>query len=648
VDDQSPNWNEYATILVSSEELNAEEKLRVQLWDSDKWTADDDLGRVELDLKSLINNPESHNRIQKREDRFTGQDPDEEMAGSLTWSVGYFSKTRIQQYQLEQQTINDQIRSKDQLKNYITELSDHKLREAGKAADDDELHQQKAQDYRELEDAMIISAPPSEEFASGILSVHIHNITGLEVQKLQKEDKNDGNKEDQEDESERDDDMPDSYCTVILDHKKIYRTRTKPKNSKPFFNAGTERFIRDWRTSEVLISVRDSREREDDPLIGIVYLPLAKIFKEKSQIMENYPLVGGIGYGRARISMVWRSVEMKLPRNLAGWDYGTLEIRGAIKAKPGLAEDLQKNRLKIRTNLGKTKFFPESNIWKLKRKSESESAFLAVRKRYASPLVIEFRHAAVGPDKTTAFAILWLQELVDEEDEVHTLKVWKGGKDNLSKAEACYGYGGMEENEQPLGEIEIPVKFWRGLSGFHKRYAAKVKNGDMRQVMECLDTISDENLKNDGEYEDSDDDSDSDSDRYDNQAKKKLKVHTNDDSSDSSDDDKDHSSSSAISLSGFKKVKNVLRNPVEGGVDTATSVLAPGHNDSNDGSRGVRNQMRDYKDHHKQLHRKHRGIMQFRPAREVDHLGGKMSRLKGKIENTFSHGEKDTGVETEV
>ncbi|KAH6648415.1 hypothetical protein BKA67DRAFT_608929 [Truncatella angustata] len=650
MDDQSPDWNEYATILVSPEELNAEEKLRLQLWDSDRWTADDDLGRVELDLKSLIHNPESHNKIQKREDRFTGQDPDEEMAGSLTWSVGYFTKTRIQQYQLEQQTVDDTIRTKEQLRDHVSQLSEHKLREADKSSDDDELHQQKAQDYRELEDAMIISAPPSDEFPSGILSVQIHNITSLEVQKLRKQDKHNEGKEDQEDESERDDDMPDSYCTIILNHKKTYKTRTKPKNSKPFFNAGMERFIRDWRTTEVIVSVRDAREREDDPLIGMVYLPLAKVFEHRTQIMESYPLVGGIGYGRARISMVWRSVEMKLPQHLRGWDYGTLEVRGAITAKSGLPDEILKHRIKIRTNVGKTKFYGEGGRWMVKGKDESESAFLAVRKRYSSPLVIEFRKSALGPDSTIAFAVLWLQELVDEEDEVHIMKVWKGGKDQLKKAESCYGYTGLEEGEQPLGELEIPLKFWRGLSGFHKGYAAKVKNGDMRQVMECLDTISDENLKEDGEFDDTDDDSDSFDERCDSQAKKKLKVHTNDDSSDSSsDDDKGHSNSSSnVSISGFKKVKNILRNPVEGTIDTATSVLAPGHVDSNDGSRGLRNQMRDYKDHHKQLHRKHHGIMQWRVARQADHMGGKMSRLKGKIENAFSHTEKDTGVETEV
>lgn len=642
-EEQEPDWHEFATILVTPEELNAEERLRLQLWDSDKYSADDDLGRVEVDLKSIMNNPDSYNKIQEREDRFTGQDPDEKMPGTLTWSVGYFSKAGIQPQQLEQQTANDQIRTKEQLKQHVSDTAEKKLREAGKGPDDEELRQQKSQDYKELVDDIMISAPPPAEFVSGILGVQIHNITGLEIQSLQKRDKDDNDQDEHEDETEREEGMPDSYCTIILNHKKIYRTRTKPKNSKPFFNAGTERFVRDWRTTEIVMAVWDSREREDDPLIGIVYLPLAKLFEKRSQVMENFPLVGGIGHGRARISLIWRSVEYKLPRHLLGWDYGTLEIRGAIRPKSGLTPDLKSSRLKIRTNLGYTKFYWDNELWKLDGKTADDSAFLAVRKRYASPLVVEFRQSHFGPDKSPAFAVLWLQELVDEEDEVRTLKVWKGGKDSLKRAESCYGYQGLGTNEQPLGEIEVSLKFWRGLSGYHKNYASKSKTGDMRQVMQCLDTISDESLKSDDQYVVSDGDAGSDTSQTpDNEAKKKLKVHTNDSSSSSEDEDGNGSSSSNISLSALSKVKKMLHNPVDGGVTTAASVLAPGHNDSDDGSRGVRSQLRDYKDHHKALHRKHRGVFQWRAVREIDHLGGKVSRM-------FSHhDEKETGVETEV
>ncbi|KAI1774224.1 hypothetical protein F4818DRAFT_419265 [Hypoxylon cercidicola] len=643
-DDDQPNWHEWASILVTPEELNAEEKLRLQLWDSDKWSADDDLGRVEVDLKSLLKTP---NEMRDREDRFAGQDPDETMPGSLTWSVGYFAKMRITSAELEKQTIDEGIRTKEQLREHVSQLSEHKLREAGKPSDDEEVKQQKAQDYRELEEAMIVSAPPSTDFVSGILSVQIHNITGLEVQKLQKEDKGDD-----EDESEQHDGMPDSYCTIILNHKKIYRSRTKPKNSKPFFNAGTERFVRNWRDTEIIVSVRDAREREDDPLIGIVYLPLTKVFSKTSQVMENYPLVGGIGYGRVRISMVWRSVEVKLPPNLRGWDYGTLEIQGSIKANSALPKSLTEHRIKIRTNLGFAKMYPDNGRWVTKGKKEQEAMFLAVRKRYASAVVIEFRKSMLGPDKTAAFAVLWLHDIADEDNETKTLKVWQGSKDGLRKAQSCCDYSGTSENDQPLGEVELELKFWRGLSGYHKGYASKAKNDDLRNVMECLDTITDEKLDDDDDESEKEADTSGDEDSED-ETRKKLRVHTNDDSSPASSSDEGgdgpgSSSSSHLSLSDFKKVKHIFRNPIEGTSEVATSVLAPGHNDPDDGTRGVRGQLRDYKDHHKQLHRKHRGIMQWRPAREANHIGGKLSKLKGNISDIFHHDEKDTGVETEA
>jgi hypothetical protein len=61
------------------------------------------------------------------------------------------------------------------------------------------------------------------------------------------------------------------------------------------FNVGAERFIRDWRTAEVVLSVRDLRIHEHDPLIGIVVLPLADTFRQRSQINDYFLLSGGIG-----------------------------------------------------------------------------------------------------------------------------------------------------------------------------------------------------------------------------------------------------------------------------------------------------------------------------------------------------------------
>jgi hypothetical protein len=61
------------------------------------------------------------------------------------------------------------------------------------------------------------------------------------------------------------------------------------------FNVGAERFIRDWRTTEVILSVRDLRMHEHEPLVGIVVLPLAEIFKQRSQFNDYFSSSGGIG-----------------------------------------------------------------------------------------------------------------------------------------------------------------------------------------------------------------------------------------------------------------------------------------------------------------------------------------------------------------
>lgn len=153
LEENEPSWHEYASILVTPEEINAGERLRLQLWDSDKWTADDDLGRVEVSLEDLMHKRETFNRIQEREDRFTGEDVEEAMPGSLIWSVGYFAKTKITEEQLQAQTFNPNIRKKEDLKKHISDTVESKLREADKSSADEEVQQQKAQDYHELENS---------------------------------------------------------------------------------------------------------------------------------------------------------------------------------------------------------------------------------------------------------------------------------------------------------------------------------------------------------------------------------------------------------------------------------------------------------------------------------------------------------------
>jgi len=151
VHEMEPVWDETAFIQVSAEELNAEERLRVQLWDSDRTSADDDLGRIEVDLKDLMQNPKSNCKMCDRSDGFLALEGEEEMPGILDWSVGYFPKTRIQVEQLEKQKVKPEVNTIQELKKKISEEASKKLREATDRDESNEIDQQKAQMLKDAE-----------------------------------------------------------------------------------------------------------------------------------------------------------------------------------------------------------------------------------------------------------------------------------------------------------------------------------------------------------------------------------------------------------------------------------------------------------------------------------------------------------------
>lgn len=620
--EQEPVWEEYAHILVGNEELNAQEMLRLQLWDSDRTSADDDLGRVDVDLKDLMQSEKTKGKMCDREDRFRGPDGDEYMPGRLLWSVGYFAKTHITEEQLAAQTEEPDVKNVKDLKEKVAKESERKLREAIAKDESGEFEQQKAEDYKEREANLIISSPPAQEYPSGILSIQIHQITGLELEQLNKNRSNKKTVEDSDEEDEDSDDLPSAYCTIILNHQKIFKTRTKPKNAKPFFNAGCERFIRDWRSTEVMISVRDSRVHENDPLLGMIYLPLSSLFSKRSQIVDTFPLVGGIGYGRARISLIFRSIELQAPRELLGWDYGTVELK-RIEASNDFPPNLQTLKTKFRTSIASAKMAPDpEHKGQWLPKHHRPAIYLPVKKRYSTALVIELqRSAVIGADSVPAFGVLWLKDIPDEEEITTTIRVWKGNKEALQRAQSNVGYSGLHADEKSLGELKVSMKFWRGLSGYHKGLARRGNETDLRDVMEVLDTASDNKSGKAGGEDELVDEGE----------------HSDSSSSSSQDEDENNE---ADSNSTTQKLKS------------KTKSLLGGDKDQNaeDGKRGPGSQLQDYKQHHKSMHRRHRGLMQWKGVRTLDWMVGRAGRGRDKLEGMFRHGDSQGvgGLETEV
>ncbi|KAF5019882.1 hypothetical protein F66182_8118 [Fusarium sp. NRRL 66182] len=611
--EMNPCWDETCFILVTPQELNIDERLRVQLWDSDRFTADDDLGRIEIPIKDLMRDDESNGRMAHRKDGFRALKSGDNMPGKLEWSVGYYSKTRIQQCQFEKQTHDPEIRSMDQLQEKVTASSECKLRETmfkegKKERDGNELEQQKAQELKAEQDAMIISAPPPEEFPSGLLSIQIHNVTSLELERLNK--RKASNDAEATDEEESGDGLPSAYCTVILNHRKTFKTRTKPQNSKPFYNAGCERFIRDWHEAEVFVAVRDARLKEDDPLLGIIHLPLSEVFRESSQVMGFWPLTGGIGYGRVRISLVFRSVQLQAPRNLLGWQYGTIEVQPTVTVVD-CPKDLRSSKLKFRTNISSGKMYTEEGddqatvTWKSKR---DKSLALAVASRYSSCMSIAFREKGFFGDDTEAFAVLWLKDIVDEEEMELELPIWKG---DFQRATACC----LEECGERLGTIKLKLTFWAGLGSAHSRWVNR--DGHLKNVVEVIETARD-NLeigrkeKEAGVVQSEDEGS--------GPVHRPASIGSNSDSSSSSSDSE--------------------------GDDNEQESGVPDGSSSN--KQGPIDQLRDYRRRDKRLHRQHRGLMQWKIPRTAKWIKHKVDRVGDKASSVFEHSSKQPGIETEV
>ncbi|KAJ8608370.1 hypothetical protein MRB53_039710 [Persea americana] len=635
IKEMEPVWRETAYILVTPEEINVSERLRVQLWDSDRFTADDDLGRIEVDLEELMKSPETNGQLHNRVDGFRNLKAGEEMPGKLEWQVGYFPKVGLQKCQFSKQTYDEEIRSMDDLEAKVIRICEEKLREVKikkgrhlKAAQ--EYEQQKLREKKMRQDAMIMSAPPPEDYSSGIFSIQIHQITGMGFHSLHKDPES---RYDAEEEKEEGAELPSAYCSILLNHKKIYKTRVKPSNPKPFYNASTEKFVSDWRSAEVYVTVRDSRVDEDDPIMGIVHLPLGEIFQDRTQISGWYPIVGGVGFGRIRLSLVWRSVLLQAPAEALGWDTGTLEVQPTISSTD-IADDLRNLNIKCRTNLSKGKFFfsKEEQNWITGGK---RSLRLPVHRRYSSNLVIELRRHGRGlRNKVAAFAIMWLRDIPDEETRDLTLTLWKG---DLARAKAT----SLDDCGEAVGHLHVSVKFWSGMGDAHRKWASADNN--LRDVMGVLEIARDHYETRETEKQAGISTGEQRGD-VEGQGKPNGHDHVDNDQDDYDDDDNDEDDSS-----------DDEHDPTDGSATSKAAVSRSGSDNNNDKGTGdqethvgLLDSLRDYKKHARQQQRQNRGIMQYKIPRTTQWALHKAERAEQKLSGIFRRHTREPGIETEV
>ena len=348
--------------------------------------------------------------------------------------------------------------------------------------------------------------PPDPLWPSGICSVIIHQIVNLELENIKG---TQGSRKGREYEpakpygeatEETSGDLPTSYCTILFNDELVYRTRSKAVSSQPIFNAGTERFIRDWRSAIITVTVRDQRNRQHDPILGVVPLRLADILDTSSQVTRWYPLDGGVGFGRIRISLLFRSTEVRLPPQQLGWDVGTF-----VFTSPQIVAKEYNHHARIRLRTGGSSSKVSRTVchtikdgdttgffWDLAAaREEGKKVKLPVKYRYRSPVVFEMHIA--NKRKADAFAVMWLHELVDNEEAEFDIPIYRTGcparlTQNFFTPEMLKpgDQPGLEDIKE-VGRLHFKGMFKAGMDESHEDYITDTNSRETYETWEaCL------------------------------------------------------------------------------------------------------------------------------------------------------------------
>lgn len=201
-DNLNPIWEETAALLVNPELIKADEQLSVELWDSDRNTADDICGKIELPIREMLQHP---GRMYPQVSKLQGLNEGSEMPGKLHWEVGYFAKPKIR----------PELRS------------DGKKRDLPKNMQNDPTFQDEKGTINNDEEDAVAHTPPDPIWPSGILHIVIHQIVNLQVANVKG---SNGNRQGREYEpaqpygesmEEQGEHLPTSYCKINLNDQVV-------------------------------------------------------------------------------------------------------------------------------------------------------------------------------------------------------------------------------------------------------------------------------------------------------------------------------------------------------------------------------------------------------------------------------------------
>ncbi|GAA5859255.1 hypothetical protein JCM8547_008941 [Rhodosporidiobolus lusitaniae] len=451
-----PVWEEMCFIRVPQEPIEDGQKLRLTVMDHDRFNPNDTLGYLDLPITVFSSRPGKWERnrrvrLQKSVQRAESEERDVEgkegERGELEFSAAYFPLVekldpsllhghKVSETDEKERTGQGNPTSTTKEEGY---LIDSTLDERAKETEE-EHEKNKRMRLGKLDELLHSRQPAPPSHPSGILSFQIHQIASLELPS-----KSPGPVKSTlraavkvgQTSTIRKADVPSSYVEAFVNDEEVFRTRLKPFSNAPYFNTGSEAFLRNWQEAVVSFAVMDYRDRgacsscfllpfsppftdciyrivNHDVLAGYVELKLAGVLKDHCQVTKWYPIVGGAGSGRLRASVLFKPLAITVPRGLREWSVGTLEILSA-KVDGGSGESLGSAKLSFSVKGGGSCSTDSA--------SAEENGFLAfdfsqeplrlpVLSRLAPVKATLDKHHGVLKDSALEHGIFWMNDVV--------------------------------------------------------------------------------------------------------------------------------------------------------------------------------------------------------------------------------------------
>ncbi|KAK5276953.1 hypothetical protein LTR16_010464, partial [Cryomyces antarcticus] len=186
---------------------------------------------------------------------------------------------------------------------------------------------------------------------------------------------------------------------------------------------------------------------------------------------------------------------------MLGWDVGTFEFC----SDRILALNYNHHaKLKMRTGgsvgkIGRTQCQKlaedDGYYYDLNRKEEKNNVRLPVKYRYRSPVVFEFHIA--GKRSADAYAVIWLQHLIDNEETPINVPIWRCAhpdrvtQNYVTEANWTPDMPGLEDLKE-VGRLQFRGRFKAGIDESHEHF---VTDNDTRETFETWEACLAEGVR---------------------------------------------------------------------------------------------------------------------------------------------------------